>query len=357
MLQATVGKQRGAFRFAVAVEAPAGTTLVVVGESGAGKTTLLRLLAGLDRPDAGRIAVGGRVYFDGARGIALPPWERDIGYVTQDYTLFPHLSVHENVAFGLRAQGMSHREARGRVEAALDRMGIAALARRRPAELSGGQQQRVALARALVPEPQLLLLDEPLSALDLTTRRAVRGELRALLAQLSCATVFVTHSTLDATVFGDSIAVIEAGSVTQVGVRDELLRRPRSAYVATLLGVNLLQGKVVGRDAGGVAHVQTAGGVLAVADPGVDGDVYLTVNPQEITLYPEPPAGSAQNVFRGPVIEIVPEPPAGDRVRVALGTYPPLVAEVTRQAVASLGLREGALVYAGFKATGVKAYR
>ena len=357
MLQATVARRRGEFRLDVAVEAPAGTTLVVVGESGAGKTTLLRLLAGLDRPDAGHIVVGGRTYFDAARRIALPPWERDIGFVTQDYTLFPHLTVHENVAFGLRALGLSRRGARGRVEAALDRMGIAALDRRRPAELSGGQQQRVALARALVTEPQLLLLDEPLSALDPTTRQAVRGELRSLLAHLSCATVFVTHSTVDATVFGDSIAVIEGGSLTQVGVRDELLRRPRSAYVATLLGVNLLQGTVVGRDAGGVAHVQTADGVLAVADPGVDGDVYLTVNPQEITLYPEPPAGSAQNVFRGPVLEIVPEPPAGDRVRVALGTSPQLVAEVTRQAVASLDLHEGKSVYASFKATGVKAYR
>ena len=185
----------------------------------------------------------------------------------------------------------------------------------------------------------------------------MRGELRSLLAELSGATVFVTHSPLDATVFGDVIAVIEDGRLTQVGGRDELLRHPRSAYVATLLGVNLFVGTVVSRDAGGVAHVRTADGMLAVADPGVDGDVYVTVHPQEITLYPAPPAGSAQNLFRGPVVEIVPEPPAGDRVRVALATSPPLVAEVTRQAVAGLGLRQGLAVYAGFKATGVKAYQ
>ena len=357
MLRATLAKRRGGFALDVAVETPEGATLVVVGESGAGKTTLLRLLAGLDRPDAGRIAVGDRVYFDGEAGVELPAWEREVGYVAQDYALFPHLTVHENVAFGLRARGLPRGAARERVDAALDRLGITALARRRPAELSGGQQQRVALARATVTEPRLLLLDEPLSALDLGTRQAVRGELCSLLAELSGATVFVTHSPLDATVFGDTIAVIEDGSLTQVGGRDELLRHPRSAYVATLLGVNLLRGSVVSRDAGGVAHVRTADGMLAVADPGVDGDVFLTVNPQEITLYPEPPAGSAQNVFRGPVVEIVPEPPAGDRVRVALGTSPPLVAEVTRQAVAGLGLRAGLLVYAGFKATGVKAYR
>ena len=356
MLRATLAKRRGGFALDVAVEAPAGGTLVVVGESGAGKTTLLRLLAGLDRPDAGRVAVGERVYFDAAAGIEAPAWEREVGYVAQDYALFPHLTVRENVAFGLRARGVPRHDARARADAALDRLGVADLALRRPAELSGGQQQRVALARAAVTEPRLLLLDEPLSALDLGTRQVVRGELRALLSELSAATVFVTHSPLDATVFGDSIAVIENGRLTQVGARDDLLRHPRSAYVATLLGVNLLQGTVVSRDAGGVAHVRTADGMLAVADPGADGPIYLTVNPQEITLYSAPPAGSAQNVFRGPVIEIVPEPPAGDRVRVALGTSPPLVAEITRQAVAGLGLREGMPVYAGFKATGVKAY-
>jgi molybdate transport system ATP-binding protein len=357
VVEATVAKRRGAFRLDVCIETPAGTTLVVVGENGAGKTTLLRLLAGLERPDAGRIAVGDRVYFDADSGLDAPAWEREVGFVAQDYALFPHLTVSENVGFGLRARGVSRRATRSRVDSTLERMGLAALALRRPAELSGGQQQRIALARATVTEPRLLLLDEPLSALDVGTRQAVRGELRALLAQLACATVFVTHSPLDATVFGESIAVLERGVLTQVGGRDELLRHPRSPYVATLLGVNLLRGSVVERDTSGVAHVRTADGMLAVADPGVEGEVFLIVSPQEITLYLEPPAGSAQNVFRGPVLEIVPEPPAGDRVRVALGTRPPLVAEVTRQAVDLLGMREGLIVYAGFKATGVRAYQ
>ena len=357
MLQATVAKRRGAFSLDLGIEVLAGATLVVVGESGAGKTTLLRLLAGLDRPDSGRIEVDQRVYFDAERGIELPAWERDVGFVPQDYALFPHLTVRDNVSFGLRALGLSRHASQGRVNAALDRVGIVDLAARRPAALSGGQQQRVALARALVLGPRLLLLDEPLSALDVATKQAVRGELRSLLAQLSCATVFVTHSQLDATVFGDTIAVIEAGRLTQVGVRDQLLRRPRSPYVATLLGVNLLQGRILERDAGGVARVRTADGLLSVADPGVDGDVFITVNPQDITLYRERPATSAQNLFSGPVVEVVPEPPAGDRVRVVLGTTPPLVAEVTRQAVASLGLREGQQVFASFKATGVKAYQ
>jgi len=357
VLQATVAKRRGDFRLDLAVAAAEGATLVVVGESGAGKTTLLRLLAGLDRPDAGRIAMGGRAWFDAELGVEVPAWEREIGYVAQDYALFPHLTVRENVAFGLRAGGAAARAARQRVDAALDGLGLADFALRRPADLSGGQQQRVALARAVVLEPRLLLLDEPLSALDLGTRQAVRGELRALLARLACATVLVTHSPLDATVFGDTIAVLERGELTQVGVRDELLRHPRSPYVATLLGVNLFQGTVAGRDAGGVATVRTAEGALAVADPGLDGAVFVTVNPQEITVSLEPPAGSAQNVFRGTVTEVAPEPPAGDRVRVALATSPPLVAEVTRHAVAALALRQGLEVFASFKATGVKAYR
>ncbi len=357
MVRATLAKRRGDFRLDLALETAERTTLVVVGESGAGKTTLLRLLAGLEMPDSGRVEVNGRVYFDAAAGINLPAWEREVGLVSQDYALFPHLTVRENVAFGLRAQGAGRRAARARADEALERLRIADLADRHPGALSGGQQQRVALARALVPRPRLLLLDEPLAALDPGTRLMVRGEIRALLSRLECATIVVTHSPLDATVFGDAIAVIERGALTQVGPRDDLLRHPRSPYVATLLGINLFQGRVVRSDPGGIAHVQTADGLLAAADPGVDGDVFLLVHPQEITLYSERPAGSALNVFHGPVVELAPEPPAGNLVRVALGTSPPLVAEITSQSVASLGLREGVSVYASFKATGVRAYR
>jgi molybdate transport system ATP-binding protein len=215
----------------------------------------------------------------------------------------------------------------------------------------------VALARALVLEPSLLLLDEPLSALDLGTREAIRGELREIVARLPCATVYVTHSPLEAMVFGRSIAVIEGGQVTQVGTREELLTHPRTPYVATLLGVNLFQGSIVERDQAGVASVRTADGTLVVADPGGNGAVFMAVSPREITLSLEPPAGSAQNVLHGPIRELVPEPPAGERVRVALRTTPPLVAEVTRHAVEALGLEEGLAVYASFKATGVTTYR
>jgi molybdate transport system ATP-binding protein len=363
VLTATLRKRFGRFELAADLEVAAGSTLVLAGESGAGKTTVLRLLAGLDRPDAGRVVVDGEPWFDDAAGVALPARARAVGYVAQDYALFPHLSVRENVAFGPRAAGAGGRAAQRLADEVLARLGLADFATRRPAQLSGGQQQRVALARALVLRPRLLLLDEPLSALDLATRRAVRGELRQLLAELPCASVYVTHSPQEAMVFGDRITVLEGGRPTQTGPRDDLLRHPRSPYVAEFMGVNLFRGTVVGRTPGGLARIRAADGEIAAAEshatggPYAHGDeVFVAVNPREITLYAAAPAGSAQNVFHGPVTELVPEPPFGDRVRVALGTRPPLVAEVTREAVNALGLREGLPVYAAFKATGVVSY-
>ncbi len=184
----------------------------------------------------------------------LPPFDRPVGYVSQSYALFPHLDARDNVAFGLRASGLGRRAARHEAGALLERLGIGDLAARRPGQLSGGQQQRVALARALILEPALLLLDEPLSALDVETRHAVRSELRQLLAALSCVTVFVTHSPLEALVFGDRIVVLEHGRVAQVGDRAALLRQPRSRYVATLLGLNLLPGQGDGPASRRVGH-------------------------------------------------------------------------------------------------------
>jgi len=357
MLAATLAKRLGGFALAATLEVEPGATLVLVGESGAGKTTLLRLLAGLADPDEGRIVLDGRVWLDRTAGVSLPAWRREVGYLAQDYALFPHLAVHANVAFGLRAQGLDWRAVHQRVDAALAGLGLTALAGRRPDQLSGGQRQRVALARALVLEPRLLLLDEPLSALDLQTRRAVRAELRRTLAGLSCATVYVTHNPVEAIVFGDRIAVLEAGRITQVGAPDELLRRPRSPYVAEFMGVNLFQGTVGARDESGLARVRTPFGSVVAVDPGEPGEVLVALNPREVTLHLEPPAGSAQNVFRGRIVELVAEPPFGERVRVALDSTPPLVAEVTRYAVESLGLREGLEVHAAFKATGLVPYR
>ena len=355
MLAARFAERRGEFSLDVDLAAEAGTTTVLVGESGAGKTSILRLLAGLDRPSHGLVTVDGRAWVDTDRGLLLPPWERDVGYVPQDYALFPHLSVEANVAFGLGSPRLPAALRRERVRNALASAGVPGLGGRLPHQLSGGEQQRVALARALAPGPRLLLLDEPLASLDSRTRRAVRIELRELLRRLSCITVYVTHSPVEALVFGDRIVVLERGRVSQAGPREELLRYPRSPFVAELMGTNLFVGH---RGTGGAetGSVRTAEGEIAVSEHAGGGDVFLTVSPREITLYREHPDGSAQNVFRGPIIELVPEPPAGERVRVVLGTRPVLVAEVTREAVASLALREGVEVFAGFKATGVTLY-
>ena len=242
-----------------------------------------------------------------------------------------------------------------RVEEALARAGIADLADRLPSQLSGGQQQRAAVARALVLRPRLLLLDEPLSALDVQTRRQLRGELRALLRELPCVTIYVTHSPVEALVFGDRIVVVEEGRISQAGSREELLRRPRSRYVAELIGTNLFRGPVgtAGGERAGRAHIGWRPDAWVQAGKGT---VFAAVSPREITLSRERPGGSAQNVFAGPVLELAPEPTAGERVRVVLGTDPMLVAEVTDAAVAALGLKEGLLVYAAFKATGVATY-
>jgi molybdate transport system ATP-binding protein len=355
MLVADLAERRGSFELAVTLTAPAGATTVLVGESGAGKTSILRLLAGLDHPERGSLTLDGQVYVDTSAGVHRPAWDRDVGYVAQDFSLFPHLTVFDNVAFGLRAAGVAHTDVATRVAEALGRTGVSDLSDRLPGELSGGQQQRAAVARAVVLRPRLLLLDEPLSALDVQTRRQLRGELRALLRELPCVTIYVTHSPLEALLFGDQIVVVENGRVTQAGSREELLRRPRSRYVAELIGTNLFVGRWA-MPIGERPVVRTSEGALEVGSAPREGAVFATVSPREITLSLTPPAGSAQNVFAGPVLEVAPEPPAGERVRVVVGTEPLIVAEVTETAVESLGLREGMLVHAAFKATGVQTY-
>jgi molybdate transport system ATP-binding protein len=299
----------------------------------------------------------GNPWFDSARKVSLPPQEREIGWLPQDYALLPHLDVFENVAFGLRARRTPKQEILERCQKALEQFGVADLAARRPMGLSGGQQQRVALARAMVLRPRLLLLDEPLAALDVQTRARVRGDLRGMLASLSCTTIFVTHNPLEAVAFGQRIAVLDGGRIVQSGTPDRLLRQPRSPYVAAFTGVNLFQGRSSVPQPGGLSRIDTDQGPVLVSGTQVGASPFVAVSPREITLYAAAPtAGSAQNVFRGPVVEIVPEPPFGERVRVVLGTRPPLVAEVTQAAVDRLGLAVGTQVYASFKATAVSTY-
>jgi molybdate transport system ATP-binding protein len=235
MLDLVVGKRIGRIEIDAAFRVNAGETLAIAGESGAGKTTLLRLIAGLDHPDRGLIAVDGTRWFDSEHRIRWAPHRRDIGFVPQDYALFPHLSVEDNVAFGPRSVGRPHDAVRAATAALMERFGISELAHRKPDQLSGGQQQRVALARALALEPRVLLLDEPLAALDLHSRRQVRADLRERIHRFGCVTLFVTHSPAEAFYFGDRIAVLGDGRVLRIGTPQELKAQPGSDEVAAIL--------------------------------------------------------------------------------------------------------------------------
>jgi len=356
VLRAALKHRLGEFALDCDLEAEARATLVVVGESGSGKSSVLRYLAGLLRPDQGRIDLGSDCWCDTERGIWIPAHGREVGYVPQDYALFPHLSAADNIGFGLRAAGFARSEVRRRTDALLERFELTAFGQQRPSQLSGGQQQRVALARALALEPVLLLLDEPLSALDVETRHVVRTELKRVLTGLSCITVFVTHAPMEALLFGDRIAVMEKGKVVQTGDRLSLLREPRSRYVATLLGLNLLAGRVVHRGQGSEVTLATPRGPITAAESGAGDELFVVVSPDQVTLSLDEPGTSARNVLSGEIAEILPEPPYGERVRVVIGPAPVFVAEVTAAAVAQLGLAVGQRVYAAFKATSVAAY-
>lgn len=320
----------------VALELDRGTT-ALVGPSGAGKTSVLRALAGLLSPERGRIEAGGEVWFDSAAGIDLPPERRSVGFVFQDYALFPHLSVAENVAYAGR---------RG-VDDLLERFWLGTLRDARPHELSGGERQRVAIARAIARQPKLLLLDEPLAALDVRTRGRVRGELRELLQTLGLPTLLVAHDFADAAALAGRIAVLDHGSIVQEGSPADLIARPRSPFVAELAGGNLLEGDAR-PGPGGLTSVRLSGGTeLLSTDPGA-GEVWVVVYPWEIALAREQPGDSTQNHVRAAIESVV---PVANRMRVRVG---PLTAEVTAASAERLGLRVGETVVASFKATGTR---
>ena len=346
-LEADVRLRRGDLSLDVALSVPDGAILAVLGPNGAGKSTLLAALAGLLPLDAGRVTLDGEVLDDAASGRHMSPEQRSVGVIFQGGLLFPHLTALENVAFGLRARGLGRAAARGRAGELLGRLGVGAVAAQLPPTLSGGEAQRVALARALAQEPRLLLLDEPLSALDVTARGDVRRDLAAQLRQFGGATVLVTHEPIEAMALADEVLILEAGAVVQVGPPLEVARRPRSAYVADLAGVNLFRGRAHG---GEVAL--RGGGSLAAAD-GAEGDVLAIVHPRSVALYAIQPAGSPRNVWRGVVDGVE---GAGERLRVHVGGPVPIVAEVTAAAGAELGLAAGSPVFVSVKATEVSVY-
>ena len=326
-----------------------GEVTAVLGPNGAGKTTLLRALAGLQQIDEGSISLDGDPVDDPEIDLFVPPNDRSVGVVFQEYLLFPTMSVLENVAFGLRARGMARAEARRRAGEVLERMGVGGYGRSRPHELSGGQAQRVALARALVTEPRLLLLDEPLAALDVERRAQVRTELRRDLARFPGAALVVTHDPLEAVVLADRLVVLEDGRVTQQGTPEQVTARPATRYVAELAGVNLLLGAATSDHV-----VRLLGGhELTVADPLPGRTVSVAVRPRAIALHRQEPEGSPRNCWPGTVADLQADQ---DRVRVRLDGPVPVVAEVTPAAVTELDLRPGAEVWASVKAVDLTAY-
>jgi molybdate transport system ATP-binding protein len=378
MLTAVLDIHLNTFHLDINFSAGKGKTTVLLGESGAGKSTVLRLLAGLLHPERGHISLEGITYFDSERHITIPSRERPFGYVFQDYVLFPHLTAFENVAFGLRAQHLPRKVVRQRVSEALEQVHLAGYDQRRPAQLSGGQQQRVAIARALALHPQLLLLDEPLAALDVQTRREVRQELRNLLSSAGITTVMVTHQYLEALLFGYHILVLEQGNVIQQGSHHDLLQYPRSSYVAELVGMNFFRGRVIYCETGAMGTIQLQnngrpGIELSAALeeqtqklPAIGDEAFVLVDPRSITLYQTLPDSSARNVFQGTIVQLLHlGTPFGNnsehsgRVRVSIlvdDSVPLLTAEVTEASASRMELSEGKMIYATFKATEARAY-
>ena len=346
-LAARLRLDRGSLALDTTLAVAPGTVLALLGPNGAGKSTALQLLAGLVPLDDGSVELGGRVLDRPADGTFVAPADREVGVVFQDYLLFPHLSALENVAFGLRARGVRARSARRTALEWLERMELAGSADLRPGALSGGQAQRVALARALATGPRLLLLDEPLAALDAGTRMQVRSDLRHHLADYTGCTVLVTHDPLDAMVLADDLVVLEHGRVVQQGTPSEVARAPRTEYVARLVGLNLYRGL-----ARGTAVDVDAGGALETSEPR-SGAVFLTFPPSAVALHRGRPDGSARNVWPGRVTGLEQH---GDTVRVQVAAEPPVLADVTPAAVAALDLTVGSPVWAAVKATEVHSY-
>ncbi len=351
MLQADLAHTVGDVEIKLAFTVESGRCLALAGPSGAGKTTVLRLIAGTVELDRGRITLGDAVWVDTATRTSTPPERRRCGYVFQDYALFPHLSAWRNVAYGLRGQHRTQR--RATAHALLDRFGLANRADARPHELSGGERQRVALARALAPEPDVLLLDEPLSALDPRTRASAARELAVMLHGLAHPSLLVTHDFSEAALLGDEIGVIDAGEIVQTGTASELAAAPASAFVADFTGAVVLTGTArAPRD--GLTVVDLDGGGTAASTDAGSGRVALSIYPWEITIRPAPAPShddSAQNRLVARVLSVT---EVGNRVRVGLAAGQTLVAEVTTQSAGELAIAPGSEVVASWKATATR---
>ncbi len=346
-LVARIEIDQGGLTVDLTLDIAPGTTTALIGPNGAGKTTTVNALAGLRPIDSGRIELAGRVLDDGSAAGFIAPEDRRIGVVFQSYRLFDHLSVIDNIAFGLAPTRRSRRRARAEVAELVEAFDLGSLTNRKPSQLSGGQAQRVALARALAIEPDLLLLDEPLAALDVATRSQLRRFLAQHLARFAGPRLLITHDPTDANLLADEICIIEQGRVTQRGRPDELRRRPATPYVAELVGTNLL----VGFNQGGTLDIDGADHQLQTADTSITGPVLITIAPNAIALHPEQPHGSPRNTW---LTEVESIEPLGDTTRILLGGPLSLVADITPASTAKLGLAPGSSIWATIKATEIQ---
>lgn len=341
MIDAHVVVRRPGHTTDVRLEARPGEVVAVIGPNGAGKSTFLRALAGVVPLDAGHVVVGGTTW-ERAGGERLAAAHRRVGMVFQRQLLFPHLDAKANVAFGPRARGASRAAAEATARHWLERLGVGDLADRRPAQLSGGQAQRVAVARALATDPAVLLLDEPLAALDVGVASALRLELTRHLAEFGGVTLLVTHDALDAMTLADRVLVVDEGRVAQDGTPAEVASRPATEHVARLVGLNVLRGQASGT----VVRLEDGSELVTVTQAA--GSVSACFSPAAVTLATEPPTGSARNRWRGTVLSVSPH---GGAVRVQLDVAGGLLADVTPASATALDLTPGRVVWASVKAT------
>lgn len=329
------------------LEVEEGEYFVILGPSGSGKTMLLELIAGLWNPDAGK------VYMNHHEVTLLAPEQRGVGFVYQDYMLFPHKTVFENIAFGLNLRRVNKEETKTRVKEMMDLLGIAHLADRMPRTLSGGEQQRTALARALIIYPKVMLMDEPLSALDKKTRDDLIQEMKGIHKKFDTTIIHVTHNFDEAIALADRMAIMKNGQICQVGDSTEIFRHPSDKFVADFVGVeNIIAG--VAQEGGRALTTIDTGNVLIYSSEQKSGDVHATIRPEDITLSLEKiTTTSARNAFEGPVKEIVDN---GALIKLIIDIGEPLVVFLTRQSFLDLELNIGKKVWVYFKATAVHLF-
>ncbi|MBU8820276.1 ATP-binding cassette domain-containing protein [Mycolicibacterium goodii] len=325
-----------------------GEVVAVLGPNGAGKSTLLGLIAGLLRPDAGRIVVGGTTVVDTSHGTFVPPHSRGVAMLAQDPLLFPHMTVAANVAYAPRCRGHNRSQARSVAQHWLRAVGSADLADRRPSQLSGGQAQRIALARALAAEPKVLLLDEPMSALDVTAAPAMRRLLRDMLTADRRTAVVVTHDLLDALAMANTVIVVENGRIVQKGPVREVLAAPRSAFAARIAGTNLVTGTVT---APGVLETAWNTTISGTGDVPVGTSAVALFTPATVSVHLDAPHASPRNVIAVTIAEMDVH---GSTVRIRGADQPDgsagLSADVTAAAATDLDLAPGRQVYFVVKA-------